>query len=974
MNPAPEMDATAPLLGPGLLAHDSLEQARLFHSIKSRLFDSGDEPLRLGAHRLVRRLGVGGMGEVYLAHDDELDRPVAIKLVHARLGQDGHFADRMRREARALARLAHPNVVHVYEVGAHEGRVFIAMEYVEGQSLGQWCHDCSPPWHSVLAAYLAAGEGLAAAHAVGLVHRDFKPENVLRGTDGRVCVADFGLARVNERRTDPEQRPGDDPSASGEGPPMLDARLSATGTVMGTPNYMPLEQIRGGIVDARSDQFAFCVALYEALWGKSPHAASTLGARERLLADDRPEVPRQGPVPRWVWPIVRRGLARDPERRWPDMPTLLAQLRRAPLRRRAVRRATTTMSALTLALVGGWLGGWVGPGAALAPCTVDAGALNGVWDDSRRHAIHTAFTATGRAPAGEAAARALRSLDAWAARWQAERASSCQATRIHGVQSEAMLDRRTACLERQRGEVEAIVGVFMGADADVVARVGAALQELPEPGECSLATLDAQAEPIADPATRAAVDAGYRSLARARVELGVGRIAEASALAGLAQTVGQTHDHVPLTLAAQVLIARVAIDGGELTSGLEQLHRVVIAAERARLLDLVASTRVTLARAAVGDAAEPRLESWLIDEAQLALDRVARPDDPRAVVLASARARLAEQAGKFADAIAGHRAAHALAEGRMDAGQRALLRVGIGTALYRHGDLTGARAELEQSLGVARTAWGPSAPEVARIHFNLSMVTTDLGEFDTARRHLESAIAIDEGAWGRDSLDVARDRFALAYLAFGRGEIDPGCALIDEVKAVYEARLGLDHDETASALNAAAVCRYYAGDFHGAIDEYRRALAIQTKLLGEGHREVALLYANIGDAHYALRQLPESLAAHDKALAILTAAVPDDHPELAAPLKGQALVRLAQGAADQALTGLERALQLADASRPGELAEIRFGLAQALVAVHGRREQARANTLAREALAGFEAVGSERQARPVRDWLARRAP
>ncbi|MFV8751662.1 protein kinase domain-containing protein [Nannocystaceae bacterium ST9] len=945
----------------------SLDEARIYQSIKARLFGIHDEPVRIARHRLLRRLGAGGMGEVFLAHDDELDRPVAVKLVHAKLGHDARFADRMRREARALAKLTHPNVVHVYEVGEHEGRFFLTMEYVEGRSLGQWIRESAPQWAEVIDAYLAAGEGLAAAHAAGLTHRDFKPDNVLRGDDGRICVADFGLARASAT---PDSNPElEHAFESGEGQ-TLDERLSATGAVMGTPHYMPLEQLRGGVVDARSDQFAFCVALYEGLWGTRPHPANDLHTRELALADDRPEVPRPGPVPSWVWPIVRRGLARDPERRWPDMRSLLDRLRAAPRRRRAGRRAAFVALGLPLVLAGGWLG--LAPDRELAvdPCRIDESALAGVWDDASRRAVRRAFEASGLTIAGEASTRVERALDAWSSSWIAEQVDSCEATRVRGTQSEAMLDRRTRCFERRRGEVEALVEVFAAADAGVVAHAGQALLGLPDLGACELASLAAEPQPSVAPLAREHIDAGYEALARARVELGVGRPSRATELARTARALGETHEHDPLALEARALLAEIMIERGELGPGLEQLREVVLAAERAGLFDLVASTRVELARAAAGDFAEPRLERWLIDEAQLALDRIGRPGDPRAVTLQTARARIAEQAGDFAAAIAAHEAAYELADGWSDEGRRAMLQIGIGTARHRNGDLEGARALLEQSLAAVRAAWGRSAPEAARIEFDLAMVDTDLGELELARRHLDSAIAIDEAVWGRGSIEVARDRFALAYLEFARGEIDSGCVIIDEVLGVYEAELGRIHDETASAINAAAVCRFYAEDFVGALAGYRSSLAIQTELLGEHHREIGLLHANIGEVQFALGQRDESLASHTRALAILTAKLPEDHPELAPSLCGQALVWLETGESERALAALERALAIADASQPLELAEIRFGLARALVGVQGRRGLARARELAGMALEDFEIGGSERRARAVRDWLA----
>ncbi|KIG16358.1 serine/threonine protein kinase [Enhygromyxa salina] len=951
------MDAEASTRAPHAA---SIEGARLYHSIKARLFETEAPVVQIGPHRLIRRLGSGGMGEVFLAHDDQLDRPLAVKLVHAKLSHDDRFAERMRREGRALAKLTHPNVVHVYEVGEHEGRLFLAMEYIEGGTLGAWIRERSPDWKQVLEAYLRAGEGLVAAHAAGLTHRDFKPDNVLRGDDGRICVADFGLARVSANPSDPAlQRSLEISVESGEAPATLDDRLSVSGAVMGTPIYMPLEQLRGEPVDARSDQFSFCVALYEGLWGARPHVANNLRARELALVEDRPAVPRRGVAPSWVWPIVRRGLARDPAQRWPDMRSLLDQLQRAPLRRRARRRAVV---AVTVALGGAWIG--AGGLSERAPelCTIDDAHLAGVWDEASRLALRRALEGS------PSSARVVNSLDVWTSSWLAEQAASCQATRIEGTQSEQMLDRRTVCFARQLGQVRALVEVLSAADAQVVARAGQALAELPDLGACSIAALDVGSEPVVDAAHRAELEAGYESLARARVDLDVGRPDHATALARTAKTAGEALGHAPLALEAKALLARITIERGQLAEGLEQLRAVVLAAERAELFELDASLRVQLARAAAGDAADPRLERWIIDEAQVALDRVDRPLDPREVYLQSARARIAEQAGDYAAAITAHARAHALAEGRLDAGQRALLRVGIGTTLYRQGDHEAARDELEGCLGAVTAAWGQGAPEAARIEFNLGMIATDLGEFDLAKQRLRSAITIDEATWGRESIEVARDRFALAYLAFGLGEIEQGCATIEELLPIYETKLGLIHDETASALNAAAVCRYHAADYEGAIVGFQRSLEIQRQVLGESHQEIGSLHTNIGEAQLALGQLDAAMISYQRALELLSAALPEDHFELVGPLRGQGLVWLEMGDAALAIEAFERALELVDGSQDTDAAELRFGLARALVAVNG--DPRRANELASLALEGFEATGLEREAEAARAWLA----
>jgi serine/threonine-protein kinase len=269
---------------------------------------------RLGRYEVVRLIGAGGMGVLYLARDTKLDRRVAVKLMRP------HFADevgraRLLREAQAMAQLSHPNVVNVFDLGEVDERVFVAMEYVEGGTLRDWLQ-APRTVDEVLAVFLQAGAGLVAAHRAGLVHRDFKPENVLIGADARARVTDFGLAR---------------PGEVAEGHAMALATgpvdLTQTGTVLGTPAYMSPEQLASRSADARSDQYAFCVALYEALAGQRPFEGRTLAEVRAKVLVGGAAPPASERVPPRVWRVLERGLSVDPARRFASMEELLAALR-----------------------------------------------------------------------------------------------------------------------------------------------------------------------------------------------------------------------------------------------------------------------------------------------------------------------------------------------------------------------------------------------------------------------------------------------------------------------------------------------------------------------------------------------------------------------------------------------------------------------------------------------------------------------
>ncbi|HSN28151.1 MAG TPA: protein kinase [Kofleriaceae bacterium] len=286
--------------------------------------DSGPAlPHRISKYELGERLGTGGNGVVLLARDTTLDRKVAIKVLRGAATEEA--SQRLLREAQSAAKLSHENVIVVHEVGTQDGNVFVAMEYVAGGTLRDWAR--THGWRDVLDAYRRAGRGLAAAHAAGLVHRDFKPDNVLVGDDGRVRVSDFGLVSVSGTRTESPPR--------ALGGTALDTTLTRSGTIMGTPRYMAPEQHEGAAVDARADQFAFCVALYEGLYHRLPFEGETYEAiANHACAGEIVPPPADSPVPRAIRDAILRGLSPAPADRWPSMPALLDALTPAAPRSR----------------------------------------------------------------------------------------------------------------------------------------------------------------------------------------------------------------------------------------------------------------------------------------------------------------------------------------------------------------------------------------------------------------------------------------------------------------------------------------------------------------------------------------------------------------------------------------------------------------------------------------------------------------
>ncbi|MBX7080834.1 MAG: protein kinase [Nannocystaceae bacterium] len=336
-----QLDALAPAFASPPL--DAAEEGRVLSSVLSSMFGDGD-PERIDRYEIERRIGAGGLGVVWAARDPVLGRRVAIKTLHATI-TDPREQERLIREARALAQVRHPNVVTVHDVITDPAAncVYLVTELIEGVDLARWLEQ-PRPLGEVLRVFVEAGRGLAAAHAAGIVHRDFKPGNVMLADDGRVCVLDFGLAKGQGLVEDTAR-----PSTGGTAGDDSDDALTAVGTVLGTPRYMAPEQHGGGTVDARSDQFAFCLSLWLAAYGVSPYR----GAGEALAAQKHAEAiaAPTGRAPAWLGKVLRRGLAADPERRYGSMTELLARLaQRQRWRRRAPWAAVAAVA--TVAAIG----------------------------------------------------------------------------------------------------------------------------------------------------------------------------------------------------------------------------------------------------------------------------------------------------------------------------------------------------------------------------------------------------------------------------------------------------------------------------------------------------------------------------------------------------------------------------------------------------------------------------------------------
>jgi hypothetical protein len=486
----------------------------------------------LGRYVIEELIGAGGMGVVYRARDPDLGRAVAIKQL-GRVRSDWQWRARLLREAQAMARLAHPNVVTIHDVGLAEDGLFVAMEYVEGVTLRRWLAEPRTR-HEIAAAFVAAGRGLHAAHLAGLVHRDFKPDNVLVSSDGRVRVTDFGLAAPVD--------------------------LTVDDAVVGTPGYMAPEQYGGAAVDARTDQFSFTCALYEALHGRRAFAGDPEAIREAVLAGRPLEHPRDLPV--WLRRILDRGLQTDPERRYPSMAKLVAALEADPAVAR--RRRTIAIAVAAVVVAGG--AGYAAVAAhradqQLAACREAPDELAGSWDPPRKAAIAAAFGVPDRAGRTRTWATLEQLVDRRAAGLRSARERSCIAS-ARGEQSSELAAKRSACLDDRRDELVTLAALMARPGTDPASLIAAA-RRLQAIDNCSdTDRLAAEPSPPADLASWAALRNVRAALGAARVMAAAGQLGLASDQAERAVDAAHAAGNAALAAEATTELAGAMLDAG----------------------------------------------------------------------------------------------------------------------------------------------------------------------------------------------------------------------------------------------------------------------------------------------------------------------------------------------------------------------------------------------------------------------------
>lgn len=773
---------------------DTGEQARSVHGgklpvdeqllraqIRGQLFgDSAATVTTIGRYTVQRQLGAGGMGTVFAARDDSLNRTVAIKVVRVlATDADAEHAEqmqaRMQHEAQALAQLSHPNVVAVYEVGPFSGGLYIAMEYVAGPTMRQWLDREPRSTAAIVEKFIAAGQGLAAAHRRGIVHRDFKPDNVLLDAeDERPRVADFGLARSDDAAIDADRV--DTAPPNNTSPTIQRDRITTHGAAVGTPAYMAPEQLRGERVDAAGDQYSFCVALHEALWGHRPQQP----------APDGPD----RTVPRRVREAVLRGLAPRPADRFATLDALLERL----TVRRASKLPWVVASVGALGL-GGW---WLSPDR----CTV--ASLSG-WP-AQRDAIGTRFADAEPAYLADTWPAVANLLDDYAARFQTQATTACRLATQRSPQDQA---RAQGCLDHRRAEVDHVLDQWVAGDADAIALALSSTVALPAPETCNAASglaawplLTDERDRLARQRAREELRLARRAVAMSKKTAGAGNVAEqlktGIAAAERAQSTAAALADLATESEALQLLGQLHFAAGDARQAETALSRAAATAERAG--DTRARVRALSLQAYVIGQDRARLQQaeLVAEQANAALD--ASDDDPilRAHVLnnlGTVRARA--RPPKFEAAIDDHRQALALLRHAAGASHPETIsaQLNLGATLNRAGHSEEALEQLTTASEGALRIWGEEHPRYATAQRMLGLALLKAGDVDAAQPRLRAALQIHERALGPTHPQVANDLYNTA-LALRRGDAHAeAIALLERGLSIREQTQGPEHAE-----------------------------------------------------------------------------------------------------------------------------------------------------------------------------------
>lgn len=921
--------------GVGALGRDA-HANRIREALAARLFGTAIRVPVSRRYRITHHLGMGAMGTVWAAHDAVLDRPVAIKLVSCR-SDHADTMERLGREARAMASLNHPNVVGVYDVGGRGHELHLVMELVDGEDLHRWLSRSVRGWRAVTEAFVQAGRGLAAAHAIGIVHRDFKPANVLRRHDGSVLVGDFGLAA-----------PSWSEEVTSRSDEHRDGPLTRTHQAAGTPLFMAPEQLDGARADVRSDQYGYCAALYFALYRVPPFEARSLAALAEIKRRGPPPRPRSSGVPARLWPIVRRGLHPNPARRWPSISRLVEELEAATQNSHRGRNLLAVACASVVAM-------------AFVPSAVDDSACAEppvTPGEPRIEALGRRLDQVGvDLGATESVQASLRSLSTTLVE---------QHVRVCSGPPSAVQHRKAACLLESSRELDMVVDLVERGDDDVVAAARDLVAGISSPDRCKVVESTKGRAPAASLVSHADLRVDFR-----RVVLleRLGRYDEAMTEARALLKSIDEREASELRPRAIYALGVVHARLGQYAEAEEHWRRAYFTGWTAGEYDPVAQAAISLVDlhgVRFGDVSEAL--QWA-RHADAAIDRGHLSPEFRATLARTIGAGLLA-AGRIEDALAHQRIA--LAQARLlwpaDSPRIGPYLDDLAGALASVGRHDQALPLMEAAFEIVDREHEPDHPLRVGRHGNLGVILHRLGEYDEAQEHLDAALDLARRVFPAGHEGLARALTNRSNLHYSAGEYDEALALRNEALEIRVAALGEHARPTVRARTAVADAAHRAGEL-----ERARLLAVQAIASfegdvrdGVGSREHGLALAVLGEVQAAVDELDGAEGSLRRSVEILG----DVDPTTVSVRLALARVERALGRADEHVVTIETALELTQHLDLGplQLAEAELALAEAL---EERGEHERARGLARRASEHLpDTAWTRAQRRRIDDVLA----
>ncbi|MEM7160723.1 MAG: serine/threonine-protein kinase [Myxococcota bacterium] len=968
----------------------------------SQLPAKGDE---IGRYVVLRKLGAGGMGVVYLAYDPELDRRVALKLLRGHTSAKNRRA--LLREAQAMAKLTHPNVVAVHDAGEHDGTVYVAMEFIEGTTLTEWLRAGSRSWREVLEVFLGAGQGLRAAHEHELIHRDFKPDNVMVSFDGQVRVMDFGLARPSQDAS------SENVEAEVES---LRSSLLDEATVdrfAGTPAYMAPEQVMPNELTPAADQFSFCVSLWEGICRQRPFDGATTAETFANAAEGKIHPPpKSARMPRWLRRALQRGLDAKPRARWASMARLLVVLERG---RRRWRWQAGLCTAVTVAGVASLVVVQQRhrAHAQQAECEARGDRIDEVWNDDERERVRKGLLATGARFAPDNADKVIQRLDAYRDQWSAARTEACVHASIEPDWSRDRRDRAQWCLDDRRLQLEVTVDQIATL-RDKGARRAVRIASYLDPVSTCLEAASLRNLPVPPLDQRAEIRSIRMEISESDGLSYAGRYDEGLELGERAMARARALGWPPLLAQAQFIVGRrlvmtgrfraaelmltdayfKAMDAGSIEVAFRSAHSLIQALtplHRYREAELWARHATRLSASLSDPSGLDRAEKhYLLLHVYLGLGDYAeaarqgeRSVELRTEALGAEHpitAAAVRNLGRVYLAQGRPREALALFVGAHDVWLDAVgpehpyigeLDEQRGRALFELGHVEEALALQEQGLALYERVVRPDHIRISRTLEGMFRTQLALGRIEAAQRSQARAARIRLDSSGQRNRAVAQGLLELADIDMHRGELDRALQRCDEALAGLEGFLEPEHPDVLRAMERKADILHAMGRLDDAVQWRRQALGRRHASPIDNDRQRIRSLDELGVLLLERSDVERAGEAHREALALAERVIGLQDEALIPSLAGLTEVALARGNPGRAVSLAQRAVSIAKAREvgPRHWSRAHFALAQALDATG---ESERSLALAKRAVHEHRLAYEHAHRAEVERWLAQR--